>query len=303
MIRKTSWMDGDALLLANRSLEIVVPLGFGPRVMSAGRPGGPNLLLVITDESKPVSPAMPDYRLRGGHRLWHAPEHAVRTYQPDNAPVEVEGPKGRGVRVSATEERTGLRKSLAFEVRATSIRVEHTITNTGLFPAALAPWALTMLAPGGAGILPLPPKGTHADNLLPNYSLVPWAYTDFALPVWTFTPEAILVDTTRATTAQKVGITDYPGWLAYWRDGDLFVKRGEVVRGATYTDRGSVAEVFCNPDVIELETLAPFRDVEPGGTSTLVEDWGLLRGLPPPAEKGALRKAIAPAVRAWLRSL
>jgi hypothetical protein len=181
--------------------------------------------------------------------------------------------------------------------------VEHAITNEGLFAASFAPWALTMFAPGGTGIIPLPPKGSHAENLLPTYSLVPWAYTDFSLPVWAFTPEAILIRTTASTNPQKVGITSWPGWLAYWRDGDLFVKRASLVPGATYPDFGSAAEVFCNPAVMELETLAPLRDVQPGATSTHVEEWGMLTDLPSPEEKGALRKAIFPAVQAWLRSL
>ena len=35
----------------------------------------------------------------------------------------------------------------------------HRLTNVGQKPTDLAPWALTVMAPGGVEIIPLPPKG------------------------------------------------------------------------------------------------------------------------------------------------
>ena len=62
--------------------------------------------------------------------------------------------------------------------RTGRVRVTHRLHNRGLWPVTLAPWALSAMAPGGTAILPLPPRGSHADNLLPVSHLVSWAYTD-----------------------------------------------------------------------------------------------------------------------------
>jgi len=52
------------------------------------------------------------FYIRGGHRLWHAPETAARTYIPDNAGLTVT-PLDDGVRLLApTEAVTGIQKQL-----------------------------------------------------------------------------------------------------------------------------------------------------------------------------------------------
>jgi len=79
-----------------------------------------------------------------------------------------------------------------------------------------------MLRGGGYGVLPLPPKGSHAaGDLLPNYALVPWTYTDLALPVWQPHRDFLGIDTRRAKTAQKTRhheLSRLVGLLARWRD-------------------------------------------------------------------------------------
>ena len=41
----------------------------------------------------------------------------------------------------------------------------HEVRNAGAEAYRLAPWALTMLAQGGAGIHGFPPRGTHPKEL------------------------------------------------------------------------------------------------------------------------------------------
>lgn len=302
-LSKTEYRGGAALQIATRAFELVVTTSVGPRVVEfrslAGKAG--NLFFQFPEKEKRANGML----LRGGHRLWHSPEDIVRTYQPDDLPLEVNPLRGGVALTQVVEEKTGLQKAMAFEVIGErTIKVTHTIANRGLWAVECAPWALTMMRGGGYGVLPLLPKGSHAaGDLLPTYALVPWTYTDLALPVWQPHRDFLGIDTTRAKSAQKLGITNYPGWSAYWLDGTTFVKFAPVVRGAGYPDLGCCWETFTNGTMIEFETLGPLVNLAPGKNAKHVEFWTVIDGLPKPSTDAAFAKSLAPAVKAWLRNL
>lgn len=305
MLSRIDHHGWNALRLSTPHLELIAPLDIGPRIVSLRRPdGGRNLFAEITSERG--GRGEPHMCLRGGHRLWHAPEDEQRTYQPDNAPPAcTELPKGRGFELAQdVEAATGMQKTMRVELAGTrSVRVTHTLTNRGLWPVETAAWALSVMRGGGFSILPLPPKGTHAENLLPRFNMVQWAYTDFSLPAWRFFPGFISVDTRKVPAPQKLGLTDYPGWSAYWINGVTFVKHAEVIAGATYPDGGCPFETFANAEITELETLSPLQTLAPGAHITHVETWGLLAGLPKPSGEAIYRSEILPAINRWLRSV
>ena len=300
---KIEYRGGNALKFATRALELVVTTDVGPRVSSlrslSGK--GRNLFLEMPANEKRYH----GFYLRGGHRLWHAPEDIVRSYQPDDDPLAVK-PLSRGVALTApAEQLTGLQKGMKIEVLGErTVKVTHTLTNRGLWPVECAPWALTMFRAGGYAVLPLLPKGDHAGgDLLPTYALVPWSFTDLSLPVWQARRDFIGVDVSKAKTAQKLGITNYPGWSAYWLEGTTFVKYAPVIPGARYPDLGSCFELFTNGAMVELETLGPLAQLPPGRTATHVEYWGVFDGLPKPSTNAAFAQSLAPAVKAWQAKL
>ncbi|MEO6873536.1 MAG: hypothetical protein ABI222_01815 [Opitutaceae bacterium] len=300
---KTDYRGGGALKLATGALELVVTTDVGPRVTSLRSLKGTagNLFLEMPANEERFH----GFYLRGGHRLWHAPEDIVRSYQPDDVPLAVKMlPKGVGL-TAPTETTTGLQKGLKVEMLGErTVKVTHTMTNRGLWPVDCAPWALTMFRAGGYAVLPLHPKGDHArGDLLPTYALVPWTFTDLSLPVWQPRRDFIGVDVARAKQAQKLGITNYPGWSAYWLKGTTFVKYSPVIAGANYPDLGSCFEVFTNGAMIELETLGPLAKLAPGKTATHVEYWGVFDDLPRPSTDEAFSKSLAPAVKAWQSKL
>src|ERR1019366_4768941 len=51
--------------------------------------------------------------------------------------------------------------------QGTAVEVLHEVRNAGAEPHHLAPWILTMMAQGGAGIHGFPPRGTHPEMLEP----------------------------------------------------------------------------------------------------------------------------------------
>lgn len=300
---KTEYRGGGALRLATRALELVVTTDVGPRVTSLRSRSGRarNLFLELPADEQRYH----GYYLRGGHRLWHSPEDIVRTYQRDDDPLDVRNlPRGVAL-TQPTEKLTGLQKGLKVELFGErTVKVTHTLTNRGRRPVTCAPWALTMFRAGGYGVLPLEPKGDHArGDLLPTYALVPWTFTDLSLPVWQPRRNFIGVEVAKAKQAQKLGITNYPGWAAYWLEGTTFVKYAPPIPGAAYPDLGSCFELFTNGAMIELETLGPLGQLAPGKTTTHVEYWGVFDGLPKPSTDAIFTKSLAPAVKAWQAKL
>jgi hypothetical protein len=300
---KTDYRGGEAVVLSTPAFELAVTTEVGPRIVSlrsiAGKKAG-NLFLQFPDNEKPYH----GYMLRGGLRLWHSPEDIVRTYQPDNAPLAVK-PLNNGIALAQpTEEKTGLQKAMKIEVLGDrTVKITHALTNHGLWAVETAAWALTMLRADGYAVLPLLPKGNHADgDLLPGYSFVPWTYTDLSLPVWDLHRDFIGIDVPKAKAAQKFGITNYPGWSAYWVDGVTFVKYAPVIKGATYSDLGCPFEVFTNGKMIELETLSPLVKLEPGKSISHVEHWALFDGLKKPSTDAAFA-ALSATVGKWIKTL
>jgi hypothetical protein len=77
----------------------------------------------------------------------------------------------------------------------------------------------------------------------------------------------------RTESAFKIGFSNPRGWLAYWSNGVLFVKRAIYEADSTYYDFGSSSECYCNREFLELETLAPVSTILPGASACHVETW------------------------------
>jgi hypothetical protein len=241
------------------------------------------------------------WRIYGGHRLWHAPEDQTRTYFPDNFPVTVER-RGCSVRfIAPVETNCGIQKEIDIQLSPNRARAEivHRLRNTGAWPIDLAPWALTVMAPGGTCVVPLPKRGTHPHDLLPGNLIVPWLYTDMSDPRWTWGRNYILLrqDSSATATPQKLGALVPDGWAAYALHGQLFVKQFACVAGANYADFGCNFETFTNREMLEVETLGAFTKLDPGQTVTHTETWSLFHNVPAPTTDRDVDQHILPHVK------
>jgi hypothetical protein len=282
----------DCRMVSDGSIELVVPRTFGPRVMGCGFAGGRNLLQIFPDEG-------PGVRVRGGHRLWVAPERQEVTWVKDNAPVELQD-LDDGLRATgAIEPGTGLQKELVlrFASRPGEVEVVHRVTNRNPWAIEFAAWALTQTAPGGTALCGFPPRGTHPEMLLPTNPLVMWAYTKLGDPRWHWGDRFFaLRQDSAASEPQKTGLFHETSWVAYRLGSDVFFKWSAADPARTYPDFGCSLEIFTNRFMMELETLGPITKVEPGQTVEHVEHWMLLGGVElPDLSDGAIARALEPA--------
>jgi len=287
--------------LSNSLVDLVVTTDVGPRIIRFGFTGEENEFHEYPDMLGKTGGNK--WRNYGGHRLWHAPEAEPRTYFPDNWPVKLE-PHNSFVRLlQPTETTTGVQKEMDIWLSADKahVRVTHRLRNANLWAVEFAPWALSVMAPGGTAVIPLPPRGTHPQFLLPTSAIVLWAYTNLSDPRWILTEKYIMLcQDSRAKTPQKAGVVAADGWAAYARNGHLFLVRFNLVPGARYPDMGSCVEVWTDPDMLEVETLGPLTRLEPGAVVEHVEDWFLLRDMPVPRSETDVDQHILPHIKTAL---
>ena len=266
--------------VANGEIELIVTGDVGPRIIRFGFVGGQNLFKEYPDQLGKSGEEK--FQLRGGDRVWKAPEDPIATWAPDNMQVEIQlTPTGLIAR-EPIEPLTKLQKEIEVSMMpsGTSVKVSHRITNHSLFPLEFAPWALTMMAQGGIAVSGFPPRGRHPANLEATNPLVMWAYTNLADPRWKFTKKYLsLRQDTSNNEAQKIGLFNRDTWVAYILNGEVFVKRSKADSAKTYPDFGCSFETFTNSEFLEIETLGPMTKLAPGETVEQIEHWGLFRNV------------------------
>lgn len=273
-MRTIRFLGLECVTLANASLTLLVTQSVGPRLLALRPEGGENLFAELPDLTLEV-PGGGTYALHGGHRLWHAPEVPRRTYLPDDRPVTVEQ-LDDGLKVIQTEgEGTGLQKSLHVRLpdQSPTVIVDHLLTNRSLWPVPCAPWAITQLKPGGVAILPQNTAPADPEGVRPNRNLVLWPYSDPGSPYVHWGDRYLLIRAGLQSGAFKIGFPNPRGWLAYHREGTLFVKYAAFQAGAEYLDLGASSQCYAHPRFLELETLGPHQLLPEGETVRHREVW------------------------------
>lgn len=281
MTTPTDFNGWPAGILENQFVRLEY-LTQSPRIVRFQAQGGKNLFADLGNEV--LETTQGQFYFRGGHRLWHSPEAMPRTYLPDHEGGVV-SPVPHGVRIDQpTETWTNIAKSV--EIRLNPARpqviIQHELRNDGPWTVELAPWALSMMRLGGVGIFPQPVGNTDPAGLLANRQLSIWAYTQVNDPRLMLRDDYILIRATPSLPPIKIGYFNPAGWQAYYIEGTLFVKRFDPMPGATFPDGGCNTETYCNHKFIELETLGPLTQLQPGQTILHNETWEVYDSLDQP---------------------
>ena len=267
--------------ISNGQIEVVVTEDVGPRVIRCGFVGGQNLFKNYDAEMGGTGEK--DWKLRGGHRVWVAPERKSYTYELDNHPVEIERHAGGLTATARVNPETGLQQSMTLHMAPdrNEVVVTSRVRNLTKFVVEYAPWGPTVMAPGGLGITGFPPRGTHAENVEPTHPFVMWAYSNFSDPRWKFTFKYVtLRQDVNGQGPQKLGLFNPLTFGAYLLHGELFLKQFRPDVSKRYTDMGCSYQSFTNEDMLELETMGAYERAAPGQALELTETWSLHRPAP-----------------------
>ncbi|MBN2714117.1 MAG: hypothetical protein JXR97_16985 [Planctomycetes bacterium] len=282
-MEKVSWGGWDnCIRLENGGMEMIITVDVGPRIIYLGFKGGQNLLKVFDEQLGLTSGD--EWMSFGGHRLWHAPEVAPRTYAPDFDPVEYEYENGVLKLFQKTEPSTGIRKEIEIELDAgeNAVTLTHKMTNTNPWAVEFSPWCLSVMAAGGTAVIPqekfIPHGEGEGETFLPARTLTIWPFTSMGDARFTWGEKYILMRQDDACSSkQKIGALNTLGWAAYLLNGEVFIKKFPCLDGVTYPDMGCNCEFFTMPGFLEIETLAPLKKVEPGECVTHCETWGIFK--------------------------
>lgn len=281
--------------LTDGRVELVVTADIGPRIVRFGRVGGANMFREMPGQQGGSGEG--EWMIRGGHRLWLAPEEKPLTYELDNGPVRVETIRGGLRTVQPRGPLSGVQKTMDITMdEAGLVRIVHTLVNRRRRAVKAAPWALTVMDRGGVAIIPLPAKISHADRLTHNQEWSLWGYTDFTDPRWTLGSRYILFRQDPQRGPNKLGLAHREGWVAYAKGGDLFVKYFGFKERGRYPDGGVNFETFSNEDILELESLGPLASLAPGRSVHHTEYWQLSSGIGAIKSEADVDKRVLPAI-------
>jgi hypothetical protein len=262
--------------LTDGEQELIATTQVGPRIIRLSFVGEPSLFWEHPLQLGKTGGE--EWRMYGGHRLWHAPEHPIRTYVPDNDPIEWEWDGTCLLLRQPTEPLTGIQKEMVIRWQDGQIEVKHRLLNRNLWAVRLAAWALSVMRAGGVALIPQEPYRPHPDALLPVRRIALWAYTDMSDPRLHWGKRLIRVrQDPHATAPLKIGVSNTLGWMAYRLGETVFVKQFDFDPEAEYPDGGCNTEVFTNAEMLELETLSPMTLLPPDGVLEHRERWSLHR--------------------------
>lgn len=273
---------GRCVEISNGIVDLVVTVDIGPRVIRFGMIGKENEFCEAPDAVTQLDNGK-EWRILGGHRLWHSPEGSPRSYSLDDEPAEwslIEN----GIKVSQkVEPWVQVKKEMEITLAAccNKVRVIHRLTNKNAWPVEFSVWALSVMAPGGKEIVPQPDRKT---GLLGNRVLALWPYTQMndSRIYW---GDRYIVLEQDPTIKQpiKFGINNEEGWGAYFNHNNLYIKRYFHQMNAPYPDFGVSYETYANDFMLEMESLSPLSVVQPDQTISHMEEWELIAGVAMPS--------------------
>lgn len=285
----------NCIKIENHIVKLIITADVGPRIIYYGFLDGENEFCEVKEDMGLTGGDQ--WRIYGGHRLWHSPEAMPRSYYPDNNPCKIKKIEN-GIAVSQkTEPTTYMKKDIevTLDSESSAVNVKHMITNKGLWDVEMAVWALTVMATGGTEIVP---QNTNDTGLLANRMLSLWPYTKLNDPrVYWGEKYIFLKQDPKNKDAFKFGMSNDSGWAAYANNNNLFVKRFSTFPDALYPDySGSSYETYTNDFMLEMESLSPLFILEPSETIEHIECWELYKNIPVPKSEDDVENYIVPII-------
>jgi hypothetical protein len=200
-----------------------------------------------------------------------APAHAVLWSGPWTA--EVTGPR-RARMTSRVDRGMGLRVVREFALAADSSRLQctQTLVNVSNEVKRYCYWGRSFSPGGGTCIVPLtrPSRFPGGYAMLAPGSRVLCRAKDPRVKM--SRRFAVVADLPRHP---EIGFDSYAGWMAYHRDGMLFVKKFPAYRDRIYSNSmvTFTIVIYYTRTICELEPFGPEEKLQPGQSASFTVDW------------------------------
>ena len=153
----------NCIRMSNGTVELIATTDVGPRVIRYGFIDKDNEFYENPKELGVTNAE--EWVAFGGHRLWLAPEAKPRSYHPDSKTIEALQKDQSLQLIQPVETENGIQKEILITMapQGSKVTLNHKLTNHNLWTVELAPWTLTVMAPGGKAIFPQETYSPHPD--------------------------------------------------------------------------------------------------------------------------------------------
>ncbi len=268
----------NCIRLYNNEIELIVTTDIGPRIVKFGFIDKQNFLYMVSEHCGKTDGD--EWLIYGGHRLWLAPEAIPFSYSPDNNTVDY---LVNDYSIKLTQQKdtiSGIVKEMeiALSPDKNEVKVLHRVINKNTSDVELSVWPITMLATGGRAIIPQEPYGEGNDYLLPARSLALWSYTKMNDSRWVWGEKYIQAkQDPKFVSEQKIGVSNKRGWVAYYLNEEVLIKKFDFKTGVIYPDYHCNNEVYIAENYLEIETLGPLTTLAPNEQVEHTEHWLLAK--------------------------
>ena len=264
----------NCIRLSNGKIEIVTTTDIGPRFIKFGFIDDRNIFMEPTEVKSNIGSSK--FELYDGTRFWIAPEAYPKSYYHDNEKVEYDHDDETLNLVSNIETSTRMQKEINIRVdeEANYLKIIYRLHNKNLWDVKCAIWAVSQMCQVGRCIIPQELFVDWEENQLPVRPLVLWSYTTMDDDRWNWGKRYIQLDQNKnSVSKQKIGLLNTLGWVSYYSDGYLFVRKYKYDPEAIYTDFGVNTEIYTDPRMMEIETLGEYTEVKSGSFIEHEEYW------------------------------
>ena len=264
---------GECLYIDNGIIELGIPLNFGLRIGHFSFIGENNVFYEQPNDDT-IYATKEGWRIRGGHRLWLAPERD-QDYYPDNAPITYQFDGETIVLTQQEDPWLKVIKQFSIQLDGNTVKITHKVTNTAMTAINCALWAISVVAPGGTEIIQFQNRDNGMD---PWHRISMWDYTNLGDPRVTYTRDQIRIcQQPLIEDRYKIGVCHPYGPIRYENNNTVFLKHFQIFPGEVYPDGNVSYETFCSQYMMELESLSPLHQILPGETAEHTEIWELIR--------------------------
>lgn len=272
---KTFPQWGRVLWLSNDVAEVGVALEFGIRVVHLSCVGCENLYYEQPVDLSDGFITEAGWKLRGGHRIWMAPE-SDDTYYPDNAPVSYELSDSSVSIFQDVEPYLGICKTLKITfLEDGGIRLDQFVRNASDKPLDGASWGVNTLDGGGTAFITF----TNQDKkgYTPHRVVSLWSDTNLHDPRLSFDKQGLTARHMPMPDYLKLGLYCLEGKAVFENKGQRMTILFDSEPLSAYPDNGCNFELYMCSKFMELETMGTKAHLQPGESTSHTETWYLTR--------------------------
>lgn len=263
---------GKCLFADNGVIEVGIPLDFGLRVGHFSFAGEKNVFFEQPNDMEKFTTDK-GWRIRGGHRLWIAPESPL-TYCPDNEPISYTVSDDTVTLVQKEDPWLHIIKTFTLKFDGARLEIVHRIENLSEDELECSLWAISVMAAGGTEYIDLERRDGGMDHW---HRISTWDYTSLGDPRATYTRDEIKIRHLPVDERYKIGVGHPFGPVRYENDGVVFKKYFAVEKDKIYPDANVSYETFFSQYMVEMESLSPLGRIGKGERMEHSEVWELLR--------------------------